>query len=185
MVKTVKQLLSESNDPYLALLTYRATPLPWCYLSPSELYMGRKIRMPVPQTNKFLVSKWPYLPEFWEKNASFKDRQKKNFDTRHILPDIPDDTEVWVNSGAEPVRGRVINQVNTYVVSTPSGEVRRNRQHLNIVPQQGSQQGLSETFELETPLIENTEPPADPPQRYSYTTPRMTILKGEKLWSVL
>ena len=43
MVKTVKALLKESPDVYLALLSYRATPLPWCQLSPPELLIGRRI----------------------------------------------------------------------------------------------------------------------------------------------
>ena len=49
MVKTVKKLLEHSADPYKALLSYRATPLPWCGLSPAELLMGRKIKTDVPQ----------------------------------------------------------------------------------------------------------------------------------------
>ena len=40
-VKTVKKLLKLSKDPYLALLNYRSTPLPWCGRSPGELLMGR------------------------------------------------------------------------------------------------------------------------------------------------
>jgi len=43
MVKTVKGLLEHSNDPYKALLSYRATPPPWCGLSPAELLMERKV----------------------------------------------------------------------------------------------------------------------------------------------
>ncbi len=42
-VQTVKNLLKNSTDPFLALLLYRATPLPWCGRSSSELLMGRKI----------------------------------------------------------------------------------------------------------------------------------------------
>ena len=37
-VQTVKNLLKNATDPFLALLSYRATPLPWCGRSPSELF---------------------------------------------------------------------------------------------------------------------------------------------------
>ena len=155
-VKTVKQLISQSNDPYLTLMTYRATPLPWCDLSPSELYMGRKIRTPVPQTDHLLVPEWSYLPDFRESNAAFKGHQKKNFDMQHGVQIFQ------MTRKLEPVRGTVLTQANaprSYVVSTPSGVVRRNRQHLSIVPQTGS--GTQET-----PLIEPaTEKAADFPQR--------------------
>ena len=42
MVQTIKRLLSHSDDPYLAMLMYRSTPLPWCGYSPAELPMGRR-----------------------------------------------------------------------------------------------------------------------------------------------
>ena len=37
MVQTVKQMLRRSKDPHMALPCYRATPMPWCNLSPAEL----------------------------------------------------------------------------------------------------------------------------------------------------
>ena len=43
-VKTIKALLRHTDDPYLVLLSYRSTPLPWCSYSPSELSMGRKVK---------------------------------------------------------------------------------------------------------------------------------------------
>ena len=49
MVKTVKKLLEHSADPYKSILSYRATSLPWCGLSPAELLMGRRIRTDIPQ----------------------------------------------------------------------------------------------------------------------------------------
>ena len=60
-IQTVKHILRKSDDPYLALLSYRATPLPWCNLSPSELLMGRRLRTTLPQTTHHLIPKWPYL----------------------------------------------------------------------------------------------------------------------------
>lgn len=138
MVKTVKEMLRKSKDPYVALLSYRATPLPWCKLSPAELCMGRKVRTTVPQTNHHLIPKWPYLDKFREENRKFKQSQKRNFDKRHRvrnLSPIPDDTEVWVTSENQPIRGRVVEQANSYVVETPAGQVHRNRSHLTVVPE--------------------------------------------------
>lgn len=140
MVQTAKRLMTNSSDPFMALLTYRATPLTWCGLSPAELCMGRQIRTTVPQPVKHLTPKWTYLPEFRQRNAEFKERQKANFDLRHRTreaPEIPDQVDVWVNSGSEPVRGTVTasaEQPRSYLVSTPSGDLRRNRSQLNIVP---------------------------------------------------
>ena len=110
-VKTVKQLLLKSADPYLALLSYRTTPLPWCDLSPAELCMGRKLRTPIPQTDKLLVPEWPYLELFRAKNREYKERQQTNFNRRHRVREmspIPEDTDVWVTTENQLVRGKVI-----------------------------------------------------------------------------
>lgn len=46
-VGTVKSLMKKAEDPYLALLSYRATPLQQG-LSPGELLVGRKLHTTVP-----------------------------------------------------------------------------------------------------------------------------------------
>ena len=100
-VKTVKRLLKKADDPFLALLSYRATPLPWCGKSPAELLMGRKIRSTLPQITDSLVPQWPYLDEFRRANAMFKEKQKANYDHRHRvrdLPGFPENTDVWVTT---------------------------------------------------------------------------------------
>ena len=55
IVQTVKRLLQDADDPFMALLNYRSTPFPWCGLSPSELLYGRHLRTTLPQldTNTF------------------------------------------------------------------------------------------------------------------------------------
>ena len=92
-VKTVKKLLSESNDPCLSLLAYRPTPLPWCGCSPAELLMGRMIRSDLPQTQEALVPNWPYLSDFRKHNQEFQ--QKQDFDHRHRVATY---AEHWVHS---------------------------------------------------------------------------------------
>ena len=127
MVKTVKRLLKKSPDPYLAMMAYRATPMPWCGVSPSEMLMGRRIRTTLPQTVTQLVPKWPYLLEVCQKEQSFKEKQKEFYDRRHRvrdLPALPSETGVWVTSGTPPVEGRIVGQAESprsYLVETPSG----------------------------------------------------------------
>ena len=139
-VQTVKRLMKRSDDPYMALLTYRSTSLPWCNFSPSELLMGRRLRTTLPIVPDQLTPSWPYLNKFQELNEQFKERQKVDYDRRHRthpLPSIPNDTEVWVTSGTIPSPGRVTahsSAPQSYIVDTPQGEMRRNRLHLNVVP---------------------------------------------------
>ena len=111
-VQTLKRLLKSSVDPVLALLSYKATPLPWCNLSPAELLMGRSLRTTVSQTDKQLVPKWSFLPEFRRLNKEFKQHQKYNFDSRHRvqeLPPISDEQDVWISTDGEPTLGTVVS----------------------------------------------------------------------------
>ena len=62
-VQTVKNLLVKSQDPYLAILMYRSTPLPWCGLSPAELLMGRRLRTNLPLVLDHLKPHCMALPE--------------------------------------------------------------------------------------------------------------------------
>ena len=55
MVKSIKQLLTNAEDPHLALIAYRSTPLLWCTLSPSELPMGRRLRTTMQQSTAQLT----------------------------------------------------------------------------------------------------------------------------------
>ena len=80
MVQTMKCLIGKAPDPYLALLAYRSTPLPWCGLSPAQLLMGRPLRTDVPQLPATLIPEWSYLPEFHEKDKVEKLKQKSNYD---------------------------------------------------------------------------------------------------------
>ena len=75
-VQTAKQLLKQSSDLDIALLHYRATPLPWCNRSPFELLMGRCVRTTVPLINSQLIPQWPYLKDFQTRDREFKKRQK-------------------------------------------------------------------------------------------------------------
>ena len=126
----------------MALLSYRSTPLPWCGLSPAQLLMGRQIRSNIPQTAKALIPQWPYIRDFRLLNETVKQKQKANFDICHgvrTLPDIPNDTAVWVSSdNNRQVSGHVTSPADaprSYLVETPSGQLRQNRSHLIVQPE--------------------------------------------------
>ena len=177
MVQTVKHLLKNSKDPYMAMLTYRSTPLPWCGRSPAELSMGRQIRTCVPTADCKLIPQWTYLAEFQKSDATYKLKQKDNFDKRHRtkdLPMIPDDTPVWIDSDNGPVSGRVVTSAETprsYLVETPSGQLQRNRIQLRVVPQEsnaGFHEELSEPEEPHRMMTRSqTGTEIRPPRRFS------------------
>ena len=135
-VRTVKELLRDAEDINLALLAYRATPLLWCHISPTELLMGRRVRTNVPHIAQQFVPEWPYLEQFKAADKKYKKNQKDVYDTRRrvqSLPELDDDLPVWMNMQNGHVPGTIVRQANTphsYHVNVPSGKVMRNRRDL-------------------------------------------------------
>ena len=107
-VKTVKKLISNTDHPLLSLLlSYRATPLPWCGLSPAKLLMGRCIR-----TGKRSISLLIGLIS--------------------MISELSEGTPVWISTQGNNSPGTVSQQLESprsYTVDTPTGQVRRNRRH--------------------------------------------------------
>ena len=140
-VQTAKRLLKCSDDPGIS---YNATPLPWCNLSPSELLMGRKLRATLPQTTIHLFPEWRFLKEFKRQNKAFKDKQETQYNRAHRtrpLPPLEGGMDVWVSSGDRKIPGQVVAPSHTpssYLVGTPLGQLRRNRHHLIAIRNQSS-----------------------------------------------
>ena len=134
-VKTVKKLLQKSNDPYLAVLNYRATPLNRCGWSPTELLMGRKIKI-LPQTALQFAPDWQFLKEFRRTDDKYKEQQKENYDKLHgvwFQSPLPVNSSVLVKIGNRNVPGSVVSPAQTprsYLDDEPSGQERRNKSHL-------------------------------------------------------
>lgn len=77
-VKTAKSLLNKSEDPYLALLSYRSTPLYNGY-SPAELLMGRKLRSTLPLAPEKLTPKWPETEQLRKTEQAYKRQQTQDY----------------------------------------------------------------------------------------------------------
>ena len=86
MVQTTKNLLTKSDDPYEALLAYRATPLENGF-SPAELCMGRRLRTTLPTTPSKQTPQWRVLTKLREKEAKIKTERTKDYNQRHAVKD--------------------------------------------------------------------------------------------------
>ena len=122
-VRTVKELLSKNEDPYLALLAYRSTPLENGY-SPAQLLMGRRLKITVPVFPSQLKPKLPDSSELRGREKNSRNRQKRNYDRRHqakLLKPLHAGDTVWIpDTNSE---GTVVEMRNprSYVVNTPDG----------------------------------------------------------------
>lgn len=117
----------------MVLLSYRATLLPWCGLSPAELLFGRRVRTNVPQVKRNLIPNWPHVKDIKRLDSKHKATQKRNYDWRHKvkdLPTLPKRLPVWVDHQGSQVPGEIVQRANSprsYIVETQSGGLRRNR----------------------------------------------------------
>ena len=131
-MKTVKDLLRHAKDSHMELLSHCATPLAWRGLSPAELLMGRKIRITVPQPTNAFIPTWTHIQNLSKLHQSYKSKQDDYYNRQHrvkSLPTLPDNTLVWVKTKNSTVSGTVVKQAATprsYIVLTPTGQVRRN-----------------------------------------------------------
>ena len=138
-VRTVKEMLKKCDDPYLAMLIYRSTPLHNGF-SPAELLMGRKLRTTLPILPSQLEPSTPDYSLIIQKESEFQEKQKQNFDSRHCTRELvhllPGDN-VYLKDGLISTEGQVIQQVapRSYNVTTPHGTLRRNRRHLHLLTQ--------------------------------------------------
>ena len=100
-IQKIKELLQDSPDPYLALLSFRTSPILWCCFSPAELLMGKKLRTDIPTPKNQLIPQWSYLQEFREKDSEYKAKQRRDYNDRHrvrpLSPLLPD-TSVWIRT---------------------------------------------------------------------------------------
>ena len=137
---TIKNL-KKSDNPYLALLIYRSTPLPNSNYSPAELLMSRKLRTNLPILNSDLKPKMPSYSELQMKEHVRKEQLKKNFDQRHeakLLTPLQEGETVWISD--HNCVGKVTGKVgpHSYQVETRFGSLRCNRCHLITLPKESA-----------------------------------------------
>ncbi|KAI8490629.1 hypothetical protein Bbelb_318970 [Branchiostoma belcheri] len=141
-VQTVKKTLTKSletgEDPNLALLTLRTTPLRTDTKSPAELLNGRRYKTRLPTK----VHPPADQEEVMGKLTAAQEKSKKQYDRQaQRLPELVRGQTVHIQ---EPIKktwtpGQIVGKADTpksYVVETESGkQMRRNRVHIRPTPE--------------------------------------------------
>jgi hypothetical protein len=138
-VKIAKKILKQ-KDPDLALLNYRNTPHSSTGVSPAVALMGRSLRTKIPTLPKNLSPQSPDDNYIRKKDARTKENYRQDYDRRKgataLSPLQPGDNVLLGSSPGETpwkAGGTVVaadTGNRTYLVNTPGGVFRRNRQHL-------------------------------------------------------
>ena len=87
-MRIAKRILKQ-EDPLLALMAYRATPIPATGKKPSELIMGGLIRTTLPTLTKVLESKLPNHSAVKTAVVKAKRGYKESFDKRNGSRELP------------------------------------------------------------------------------------------------
>lgn len=155
-VKTIKLRLKKSEDPYLALMTYRATPLE-NGSSPAELLFNRRIQTTLPIAKSQLIPKMQDKSQLERKEEERIQKQTTNYNKRHgarNLSDLNPGDTVWVTDRRST--GRITHKTDhprSYIVQTGKKNFRRNRKHL--IP--------SRDFQPETDELDDLDPKKNTP----------------------
>ena len=135
-VKTAKELLKQ-DDIFLALLTYRSTPILDLGASPAELAFSRRLWTTLPSLPGTLT-RTVNQETLRERDAAFKQKQKRNYDHHHgvrPLPELHPGDSVFVKCDVQKgwkLPAEVVQQCapRSYIVQSAGGQLRRSRKHL-------------------------------------------------------
>ena len=144
-VRTVKSLLEKSDDPYVALMSYRSTPLENGY-SPAELLMRRKLRTTIATIIEQLLPSIPPKSVVKEKEIKIRDRQQKNFNSHHRaspLKSLKSGNLVYIPDNAREGTVGEESSPRSCIVQTPEGTYRRNRRHLMPLPNASNSKNIN------------------------------------------
>lgn len=177
-VQTAKRILRQA-DPFLALMSYRATPLQATGASPAQLMLGRQIKTTVPTLDTVLSPKWPDFQAVRQADARAKEGYRRAYNRRHGARELPplnpgasvalklDNESGWTTTGTVQSNHPA---PRSYLIQTGRGVLRRNRRHLRPTFDSARQHGEEETVQVSEQQpgeAENTQASVHPTARDS------------------
>lgn len=136
-VQTIKNILKKCEDEYLALLTYRNTPLHNGY-SPAQLSMGRALKTRVPCSPESLLPKLPDCDKLRKREKEYRDKMALNYNKKHRVVEgetLSFGDKVWIPD--QQTEGTVVKpheSPRSVIINTPKGTIRRNRRMTRKLP---------------------------------------------------
>jgi hypothetical protein len=134
----MRKAYEDSDDPYLALLDYRNTPISGMKYSPAQLLMSRRLRDKLPASSRILK---PEIPTGVSQTLKKRQAKQKQYYDRGVkgLPKFKIGQSVRVRKGRtwQPaIVKEVHDSPRSYVVTSQVGQdYRRNRRHLLDTPE--------------------------------------------------
>ena len=141
-VQTAKKII-KLEDPFLALMAYRATAVYRTQTSPCQLIIGRQIQTRIPTLEKNLLPRWPSKKIVQQNGKRAETSYRAKYDRRHgarSVPELQPGDQVLIKTDNEKLwrrRGVLMKQVTaprSYLVQSSQGTIKRNRRHLQHVP---------------------------------------------------
>ena len=142
-LQIAKRILRQ-DDPALALMIYRSTPVAPTGKSPSELMLGRRIRTTLPAVARQFRYRPPDQQMVESSDAHAKDEYARQYNKRHGAKDLPqlkpgDHVRVRLdNEKSWSKEGTVVQPHDAprscIVETSDGGTYRHNRKHLLSVP---------------------------------------------------
>ena len=163
MVQTVKQLFTKAResgqDPHLAMLCLRTTPIDHHTPSPCQILNGRNYRsnLPVVRIKETLAGYNDNLQHRQDSQKLFHDRSVKDLPSLHPQEHVrvqDPHSKTWVPGQVT----EVLNAPRSYRVQTSSGSYRRNRKHLRRTLEKFHPDSLQEEDEVST-TTQTPKPP--------------------------